>query len=327
MPTKSYYSVGGRIIGERTQGGSRVDYLTGPVGSVTATVNDSGAVVNRYRYKPYGALLSKSGAGADPKFLWAGSFGYRQTSVRFSEAYVRGRHFSTTSAGWTSVDQYWPVEPPYGYARANPTNHTDPSGRIPKLGPGCNECETLGRFPESVASMNTILGRLCNNYLGNVDIQKCINDCTRNLKKPDCIEKFCKSNKVIECYARTTAGRCERKYPTACPQDCRVKEINTIPCAQTNIPCDDFWLCCPSAEEDRALCGCPANRTPFSCEHPVGHILHELHHICSADCSRDHTGHPQDRFANCIRDCFKGGLFNPPNFVPKETIGGGSKTC
>jgi len=60
---KSYYSVGGEIIGEKS-GGVRTDYLTDALGSVTATVDQAGSVINRYTYKPYGALLAKTGVGA-----------------------------------------------------------------------------------------------------------------------------------------------------------------------------------------------------------------------------------------------------------------------
>ena len=55
-----------------------MDYLTDALGSVTATVDQSGTVQNTYRYKPYGDLLAKTGTGNDPKFLWVGSQGYRQ---------------------------------------------------------------------------------------------------------------------------------------------------------------------------------------------------------------------------------------------------------
>jgi hypothetical protein len=39
MLVTNYYTVNGEIIGEKTTGGSRVDYLTDALGSVMATVN------------------------------------------------------------------------------------------------------------------------------------------------------------------------------------------------------------------------------------------------------------------------------------------------
>ena len=76
---KTYFTINGDIIGEKTAGGSRVDYLTDALGSVIGTVNQSAQVVNTYRYKPYGAQLAKTGVGADPAFGWVGTHGYRPT--------------------------------------------------------------------------------------------------------------------------------------------------------------------------------------------------------------------------------------------------------
>ncbi len=46
--------------------------MSDALGSVTGTLNASQAVVNTYRYKPYGELLAKTGAGLDPRILWGG---------------------------------------------------------------------------------------------------------------------------------------------------------------------------------------------------------------------------------------------------------------
>ena len=64
MPTTYYDNVNGRLRGQVTAG-VRTGYLTDALGSVTATVQ-AAAVVNTYRYKPYGTQLAKTGAGADP---------------------------------------------------------------------------------------------------------------------------------------------------------------------------------------------------------------------------------------------------------------------
>ena len=49
------------------------------LGSVTGTVNSAFQVVNTYRYKPYGSLLSKTGVGDDPAFRGVEIHGYKQT--------------------------------------------------------------------------------------------------------------------------------------------------------------------------------------------------------------------------------------------------------
>src|SRR5882762_2738977 len=128
MPVTNYYTIGNKIIGERTTCGSRVDYLTDMLGSVTATVNQNAQVVNTYRHKPYGAQLAKTGVGADPAFLWNGRSGYRQTGNKFSDDYMRSRHYSTDTARWTTVDARWTVELAYIYVLNNPVTFTDSSG-------------------------------------------------------------------------------------------------------------------------------------------------------------------------------------------------------
>jgi YD repeat-containing protein len=105
LPTTNYYTVNGQIIGEKTTGGSRIDYMRDALGNVTGTLDQNAQVINRYRYKPYGELLAKTGTGPDPKFRWVGSWGYRHTSKRFSDVYVRARHYSSQLAQWTTVDQ------------------------------------------------------------------------------------------------------------------------------------------------------------------------------------------------------------------------------
>ena len=130
MPVTNYYTVDGEIIGEAT-GGVRADYMVDALGSVTGTVDQSAQVLNTYRYKPYGALLAKTGAGADPKRQWVGSLGYRATGRRQSESYVRARHYGTSSGLWTSHDRWWPRLPALGYGLGNPCVFVDPTGTLP----------------------------------------------------------------------------------------------------------------------------------------------------------------------------------------------------
>ena len=74
------------------------------LGSVTGTVNSACQVVNTYRYKPYGSLLSKTGVGADPAFGWVEINGYKQTQKKFSDFYVRARHYDFAIARWATAD-------------------------------------------------------------------------------------------------------------------------------------------------------------------------------------------------------------------------------
>lgn len=171
MGVTNYYSVNGEIIGEKPVGGTRTDYLSDALGSVMATVNQSAQVVNTYRYKPYGALLAKTGVGADPSFQWVGSQGYRQTSKKFSDVYVRARHYDTNTARWTTVDPLWPNELAYIYAACNPSHRTDPLGLFcppePPQDP-CKKCRDDGKVPGKkwmqlkwASCINWAIGQYC----------------------------------------------------------------------------------------------------------------------------------------------------------------------
>jgi RHS repeat-associated protein len=116
----SYYTVDGEIIGESTNG-TRLDYLTDALGSVTAKVDQTGSLASSARYKPYGEKLS----GSAFTFGWIGSLGYR---AAVNGSYVRARHYSKTSGAWTTIDPLWPAEKAYIYVNSRPVKFRDYSG-------------------------------------------------------------------------------------------------------------------------------------------------------------------------------------------------------
>lgn len=130
MPTTNYYSINGELIGEKIGANARTDYLTDALGNVTATLNTSGAVVNTYRYKPYGGQLAKTGAGADPAFRWVGNQGYRQTGKKYSDVYIRARHYDERGSRWTIEDPFplSNIANLFSYVLASPVLLFDPSG-------------------------------------------------------------------------------------------------------------------------------------------------------------------------------------------------------
>lgn len=133
MPTTSYYTVNGQIIGESTDG-VRTDYLTDALGNVTGTVNSAGALINTYAYKPSGARLAKTGVGADPRFQHVGSHGIATSTRKHAEEYMRRRHYANLPAVFTTPDPTPIPEDrfiaPYIYVKQNPTSFIDPSGLI-----------------------------------------------------------------------------------------------------------------------------------------------------------------------------------------------------
>jgi len=144
MPKASYISTHGMIWGEISDSGGTTSYGHDALGSVVETYAN-GALENTYRYTPYGKLLAKTGASPDPSWLWNGANGYRSTSLRHSEFYVRRRHYSSATALWTASDQLWPFEHAYAYAFSSPTVVVDPSG----LSGGCS----IIRFPAPEENM------------------------------------------------------------------------------------------------------------------------------------------------------------------------------
>lgn len=91
MASTWYHAVKGEIIGETTSG-SRTSYLTDGLGSVTATQNATGTTTATWRYMPYGSLLTKTGAGADPRFLWRS---YERTALTLMQPFRAAPYYSS----------------------------------------------------------------------------------------------------------------------------------------------------------------------------------------------------------------------------------------
>jgi RHS repeat-associated protein len=127
MPVTNYTSINGRVIGETVNGVPKV-YMTDALGSVTGYRDGSGNIVNQYWYKPYGGVLAKQGAGADPSFMFGG---YLNLNRSFAGHSARRRNYDDETGMWTTVDPLWPGEPPFGYAGSNPLTNFDPDGDYP----------------------------------------------------------------------------------------------------------------------------------------------------------------------------------------------------
>jgi hypothetical protein len=54
------YKAARQIIGEKIAG--CLDYLADAMRSITSTIDQSAAIQNTYRYKPYGSVLQKNGS-------------------------------------------------------------------------------------------------------------------------------------------------------------------------------------------------------------------------------------------------------------------------
>ncbi|MBX3107815.1 MAG: hypothetical protein KF743_01410 [Fimbriimonadaceae bacterium] len=142
---KQYLSIDGEVLMESgTTEKERIMYIRDGMGSVVATADSKGNVLNTYMYKPSGAVWQKTGSAPDPRFLWCGTWGYRASSNSWNSHYVRARHYSHNSGAWTTVDPLWPSEPAYGYVGGRPTRAVDPSGTVTCLGCSKEICALFG---------------------------------------------------------------------------------------------------------------------------------------------------------------------------------------
>ncbi len=131
------------ITGEET-GGTYTDYLTDALGSVTATVNQSEQVLNTYRYKPYGALLAKSGVGGDPPFQWQGANSVRLTDRLFAISFRDPSVYSSAAAHFITAPKHL-----LGLISRTLKAHQiiiGPLSKQPTYQPGCISARTIGFF-------------------------------------------------------------------------------------------------------------------------------------------------------------------------------------
>jgi RHS repeat-associated protein len=303
MAVTNYHTVNGRILGETT-GGIRTDYLTDALGSVTATVNPSAQVVNRYTYKPYGGLLAKTGAGADPVNQWVGSLGYRQTGKKYSDVYVRARHYDTSNGRWTTKDPIgfaWGDWNVYRYVRDRVTSAVDPSGLFLdfQIGKSCHQ--------QDRAMILNLMQKLCSQITKHSSkdrkvwdpIEKCVGGCSGGDLGPcqeDCYATWCNSWGLVKCDYEAACSPCSTKggEPAACTQN-----------GECSAPGSVMTLCMKRAFRNGMWnpdFGCHATNNPpyVGCRDCAGkegmfYLLHELQHACGTD---DETR--SERKACCI---------------------------
>ena len=123
---KRFYSVNGQMMGYES-GGVKKDFLTDHLGSITAEIDQTQTRTFDTRYSAYGRNNWSTGTGCG--FGWVGSYGYRETGLFHMSHYVRARHYSYVTGGWSTVDPLWPSQPAYVYLC--PVTCIDYSGEIP----------------------------------------------------------------------------------------------------------------------------------------------------------------------------------------------------
>lgn len=123
-----YNVVDGEIVSEN-RNGVKSFYVPDALGSTTSITDDTGTVVDRIEYWPYGTVSSRTSTHST-RFLFAGSWGY---SHEDGDYYIRKRYYSSTFGSWNSAD---PVGVNirdanlYHYCSNSPIVLTDPTGLV-----------------------------------------------------------------------------------------------------------------------------------------------------------------------------------------------------
>jgi RHS repeat-associated protein len=309
MAVTNYHTVNSRILGETT-GGVRTDYLTDALGSVTATVNPSAQVINRYTYKPYGGLLAKTGVGADPVNQWVGSLGYRQTGKKYSDVYVRARHYDTLNGRWTSKDPIgfgggdWNL---FRYVRNSILDATDPSGKL-HLGKSCIDpvpgvdcaCTAL-RYPIVQKAVDGVCPKILSlNEQQWQNIAVCATNGLTDNHRGQC-DTYLRPgwDKIMSKFR----GYCSQKpdLEIRCVKDCpsddkdptcaEAFDDNSLDphidfCLDVLIPCtgksqEVKWNTgCKAGNWDKTFC--PKNNIAIAGNEPLSVLLHEMTHMFTA---------------------------------------------
>jgi len=133
MTMKARYTViDGEVVAEK-RNGVRSLYVSDPLGSTVALLDNTQAQTDMFSYWPYGENNGRIGITATP-FQFVGTAGYYRDSS--SQNYVRARLLNTKTGRWFTRDPLGFNNGDvnfYNYAANNPVTKIDPTGAILSL--------------------------------------------------------------------------------------------------------------------------------------------------------------------------------------------------
>ena len=191
MPmTERFYSVNGQMMGYES-GGVKKDFLTDHLGSITAEIDQTQTRTFDTRYSAYGRNNWSTGTGCG--FGWVGSYGYRETGLFHMSHYVRARHYSYVTGGWSTVDPLWPGESAYGYVRGRTSRSVDPTGR------NWRDCPKPNPFEDAFNNLKAKVDKICSKPKPT-DPSSPVYKCWKDAGEPD-------PGKEAECFCNHATGK------------------------------------------------------------------------------------------------------------------------
>jgi RHS repeat-associated protein len=128
----AYYVRADDLVSITRGSGTRFYHADG-LGSIRALTDETGQVTDTYQYSAFGELLAHTGTDTQPY-----AFTGEPLDPNVGWQYHRARWMDTTAGRFVGMDPVASnaLQPltllRYGYAAANPTNVSDPTGRIPQ---------------------------------------------------------------------------------------------------------------------------------------------------------------------------------------------------
>jgi RHS repeat-associated protein len=131
VTTHYVYDPSGGLIEEWTSSSNRYFYLYDGLGSVVGLTSSSGALVNTYRYDPYGNVVAQTGTTPN---RWGFAGGYRDPNTGFIK--FGQRYYDPVIGRWTQTDPVAAsstrpaIASSFSYAGDDPVNNVDPTGLV-----------------------------------------------------------------------------------------------------------------------------------------------------------------------------------------------------